>query len=868
MALIIGETYIKRSQRQGTAFYDFYSANADLQQGLAIGNVVDVVYQITVANGGASVFGGTFLFNTRLTGLITDELNFDGGYSLLVDSALFTAGNKMFFDVVNCGDNADMDLNPVVWMRGSDVSGVAFEIGMTFIVSADTNTFQGCNYFLNRYRLTKNNFFNTTEFENTYLSYFNRDEFISSCFKYNDIGLAIDISGTHDYPVTSRFYDKDIYDATPLWLGEISTNAPVTDELEIYNNTQISFQIEGTGTDPIGNIYVGLIKLSINDAGTFQDATEYSYVDATEAAALRDASQLIRGSGNKVFTTVNSGLYPIGINRWQCDIEVDGCQLEAGAQYLAFCQFMGIFYNIGDRWDTSGFESAPTDICFHVPTGTLFTSGNSGNTVDEWTIAGVHLAAWSVAAQDTTPVGICSDGVDIWVVGQQTDTAYKYSAVGVYSGTSFSVAAETTQPQGIAYKGGEFFVNNVTTVYKYNGAGVYSGTSYALQGQGAPVLSVRGTRWNGTHWLVVDQTSFGNPNFTDFLHAFDVNWNYVGVSVVISGIELLGLGATGIACDIANGKAYLVDDGSNEVFIVTNDIVKVNNLSYPLSKVLTVSQNEAPSGCFPNTTGSMTDYTKVWADHIETSVQDRIRSTWNFDKASYNACLPVEYGGGFDDFLEKIDIEIYDISTGERLEEFTLNWTNGAFPDLAPLTTLVNNGATLEVAYDYRIKHDDTDRINNWANRSIRVEMNLTFKYKNVQPACGTALVSYEDIVRYYQQIDVRDYDNNLAVPVITSMQLASDGLTQSFICEGASVITVCGFAPINYDAMAFIDDGFNWLALQEQEDFAGLLIALTSSLLSNVDIDTAGGDACFDVSAPMLSSLKNYRVSLIVKPF
>ena len=70
--------------------------------------------------------------------------------------------------------------------------------------------------------------------------------------------------------------------------------------------------------------------------------------------------------------------------------EVDGCQLEAGKQYLAWANFHGGIY-----------------------TGTNF----------------------SVNGETTTPTGITWDGVNFWVIEITTDVVYKYTAAGVYTGT-------------------------------------------------------------------------------------------------------------------------------------------------------------------------------------------------------------------------------------------------------------------------------------------------------------------------------------------------------------------------------------------------------------------------------------------------
>ena len=61
--------------------------------------------------------------------------------------------------------------------------------------------------------------------------------------------------------------------------------------------------------------------------------------------------------------------------------------------------------------------------------------GTSADTAYKYTAAGVYTGEnFTVGSQDTNPAGIESVGSDLWVVGGATDAAYKYAPqIGVTS---------------------------------------------------------------------------------------------------------------------------------------------------------------------------------------------------------------------------------------------------------------------------------------------------------------------------------------------------------------------------------------------------------------------------------------------------
>ena len=108
---------------------------------------------------------------------------------------------------------------------------------------------------------------------------------------------------------------------------------------------------------------------------------------------------------------------------------------------------------------------------------------------------------FSVGSQMTTPTAIAWDGTHFWVVSNDADEVFKYTAAGVYTGTAFNVAGQTINPKGIAWDGTFFWVlDSGGTTYKYNSAGVYQSVSWSPSGVSQPV----DIAWDGTHFYIVD----------------------------------------------------------------------------------------------------------------------------------------------------------------------------------------------------------------------------------------------------------------------------------------------------------------------------------------------------------------------------
>jgi len=90
-----------------------------------------------------------------------------------------------------------------------------------------------------------------------------------------------------------------------------------------------------------------------------------------------------------------------------------------------------------------------------------------------------------LSAQLNDPRGVTWDGEFFWVVDDNSDTVYKYTASWVYTGFSFSASSESTSLFDIVYIDGSLWISTFADIiYKYSTSGVYSGNSFSVSSEG------------------------------------------------------------------------------------------------------------------------------------------------------------------------------------------------------------------------------------------------------------------------------------------------------------------------------------------------------------------------------------------------
>jgi sugar lactone lactonase YvrE len=187
----------------------------------------------------------------------------------------------------------------------------------------------------------------------------------------------------------------------------------------------------------------------------------------------------------------------------------------------------------GTSFDVSGQAGAPQGVTFNADGTTMFVVG-SNDPVFQYSLSSgfdVNTASFSgtsfdVSGQDfdATSMTFNADGTTMFILGGSTDSVFQYSLssgfdvnTASFSGTSFDVSGQTTDPTGVTFNadGTTMFVvgRSNDSVFQYSlssgfdvNTASFSGTSFDVSGQdGSP----QGVTFNadGTAMFVVGSGS-------------------------------------------------------------------------------------------------------------------------------------------------------------------------------------------------------------------------------------------------------------------------------------------------------------------------------------------------------------------------
>jgi len=144
---------------------------------------------------------------------------------------------------------------------------------------------------------------------------------------------------------------------------------------------------------------------------------------------------------------------------------------------------------LGNRFDVSGQASIPTGVAFS-PDGTqMFVIGESSDSVFQYSLStGFDVSTGSftgtsfdVSGQASVPTGVAfnPDGAQMFVIGKGSDSVFQYSlstafdlSTASFSGTSFDVSIQASNPQGVTFEpnGEEMFIigKGSDSVFQYS----------------------------------------------------------------------------------------------------------------------------------------------------------------------------------------------------------------------------------------------------------------------------------------------------------------------------------------------------------------------------------------------------------------
>jgi sugar lactone lactonase YvrE len=151
-----------------------------------------------------------------------------------------------------------------------------------------------------------------------------------------------------------------------------------------------------------------------------------------------------------------------------------------------------------DSFSVNAQDTAPEGIAFNSDGTKMFVTGRTGDTVIYYSLStgfdvstSSHAGNFSVASQDTTPMGIAfsADGTVMFISGTANDSIYQYVlttgfdiSTASYDSSSIDVSSQVPDPKGIAFNGDgkKLFIlsNDNNTIYQYSTVSATYPTGY------------------------------------------------------------------------------------------------------------------------------------------------------------------------------------------------------------------------------------------------------------------------------------------------------------------------------------------------------------------------------------------------------
>ena len=324
---------------------------------------------------------------------------------------------------------------------------------------------------------------------------------------FNSDGTAFYMIGTstdtvHQYSLSTA------YDISTASYDSVSFDVST----QIANPYSLVFNNDGTKMLVSGSSLIQEYTLSTGFDLSTASASSVSYTDANVGPAVRGL----------VYNDDGSKLYWLGLNtvhQYSTALPAQTLDLSTGS-YFSFTpsdatavsftnapasgkavgfavEVTGLDTSVGydlasASYDSvslslSSYQTSPTSL-FFKPDGTkVYTTGNSGDDIDEYTLSTAwdistasHVQVFGVNSQDTYPAGVFfkPDGLKMFVLGRTNSAAYQYTlstawdiSTASYDSVSFSLSSQGTSKAGFFFKpdGTVLFVSDYGTdlVYKY-----------------------------------------------------------------------------------------------------------------------------------------------------------------------------------------------------------------------------------------------------------------------------------------------------------------------------------------------------------------------------------------------------------------
>lgn len=290
---------------------------------------------------------------------------------------------------------------------------------------------------------------------------------------------------------------------------------PVNGIAQLYLDGALSY------TDESGQIWLKTGNIIAKDTVTYPDATfGLNLAGATFLTSFSVSAQELNPKG-LAFNNDGTKMYVIGrsgndVNEYALSTAFD----------VSSASFTATFPFTGTGLDTIGaiaFNNDGTNM-FIVSAGSIKRVWQLPlSTAFDITTTGTQTGLFSLGTEDTAPTGIAfsNDGTRMFLTGNTNDSVYQYNLTTAFTPTtgvfakSFSVAAQQSSPQGIA------FSNDGTRMYVVNFNGVIQeyilglpfdigevsvGASFSVAAQDTGATDIRFNN-DGTKLYIVGQTN-------------------------------------------------------------------------------------------------------------------------------------------------------------------------------------------------------------------------------------------------------------------------------------------------------------------------------------------------------------------------
>jgi len=376
---------------------------------------------------------------------------------------------------------------------------------------------------------------------------------------------------------------------------------------------------------------------------------------------------------------------------WTNPVEDEG---EWVTEYLSYYRISDYTQFITLEWDADipyavrlQFNGIQEDarITWMVNAG-IFHAGQEKSTTLYWADAeGDYIGVWDLTAANADPIGITTDGSNIWIVDNDDDSVYKYGMDGSYISV-WGTTAANGNPSGITTDGTYIWVADITddAIYKYNMAGGYIGV-WDLNAANTFDSSIT---TDGSYIWVAD---FGE----DAVFKYTVAGSYVdNWSLTAANGDPRGITTDGSYIWVTD-----LNDGAVYKYSMTGSYISVWNL---------VAEND-------NARDITTDGSYFWVTDVTDDAVYKYNSSSPYPKNIAldsdseftrgeekwcNATVMIELGVSN---LETVDIQV---NTSNDLQNFTLRWTQSTntFSELSDPDSI----CTLNTTRSTRVNLDGT----------------------------------------------------------------------------------------------------------------------------------------------------------------